>query len=399
MLKSKILLVVLLLVMFCGCADTSKQIWNIVVDQENLLATGSGKIVWQGTGEVVRNQWDNFVVTDWKNEEPKQMLISNKGNVLLECKQGEQLMQLSEDLIAVQHNGQQWQVCTPKGKEYFFNRADIQHNGDILLCGLQQGGSVLLNPKGEEICTFSQEILWASNELPGWYETPEGDSTCLLNFKGETVYKHVQRMVGQGRVLMKEDNVYSVIQADTGKELYQGDKNWRLYLDNLQLEQLPQGIQVEVNQKQYNMDFVKSWPYQGEPMYYIATGKEMKVVWDKNGNKLFDCSAAQWLEVAEGNHIATLMDHTLNVFDETGEIIWNKQGYKNVSIVNTKDKTVFCAVKDSTEKIDIFLLEGEQVLEDLDEVYEITSQGVSAKKGNISGIFNWDGKWMHQWKI
>ncbi len=398
MWKSKVLLVLMLLVLFCGCADTSKQVWNIVIDQKNLLATDSGKIIWQGTGEVVRNQWDNFVVTDWQNETPKQMLISNEGNVLLQCKEDEQLMQLSENLIAVQHSGQQWQVCTPSGKEYFFNRADIQQNGEILLCGLQSGGSVLLNPKGEEICAFSQEILWASNELQGWYETPNGDSTCLLNDKGEIVYKNVQRIVGQGRVLVKDERGYCVIQAETGKELYKGDKNWRLYLDNLKLEQLENGIQVQVAQRLYDMDFVKSWTNQNQLLYYIGTGKEMKVVWDAFGTELFACSAAQWLEVVQQNRIATLTDHTLKIFDETGKTIWAKKGYKNVSIVNTKEKTVLCAMQEHTEQTDVFSAEGEQLLDNLDEVYEITSQGVSAKKENVCGILSWDGTWLHQWK-
>ena len=381
-------------VLLAGCAEQPKrEVWSILLDGKSTLMDQRGVAVWQGDGEAVRNEWGNFVVTDWENEKPLQSIISHDGTVLVQGNEGEQILQLGEKLIAVQPEGEQWSLST-EDKTYHFDRADIQPDGKLLLCGLSEGGSALLDANGKELSRFSADFLWAASGLEDWYQS--GD--LLMDSTGVVRYSGVQRMVGQGRVLLRKDDGYQVIQADSGKQLYSGPKNWRVYLDNLQLEQQDGGIFFQAEDRQYQADFLNSWPYSGEPVYYMAQGAEVQALWNAQGERLFLRPAADWMEIIAPDRIACLEQQTLKMLDEKAQPLWEKEGYDYVWTVKCGEETLLCANRTQQPTIDIFSAEGESLLENLEVVYEITEKGVSAQKDGKTGIIDWKGNWLCRWE-
>ncbi len=380
-------------VLLSGCTEQPQEVWSLLLDGQSTLMSQRGEVIWQGDGEAVRNEWGNFVVTDWENEKPLQSIISHDGKTVWEGNAGEQLLQLGETLIAVQPEGQKWTLKTG-GKSYRFERAEIQPSGQLLLCGLDEGGSVLLSSDGKEERRFSQDYLWAASGLDGWYQS--GD--VLIDDTGKVRYSGVQRMVGQGRVLLQTEDGYSVVQADSGKEQYTGSQNWRVYLDELQLEQQQDGIFFEVDGKEYRADFLNSWPYVGQPMYYMAQGAQEQVLWDAQGRQLFLRQPADWLEIIAQDRIACLEQQTLKMLDENAQLLWEKQGYSYVWTAKCGEDMVLCANRVQKPTIDVFSIEGELLLQELEVIYEITEHGVSVQKDGKTGILDWKGNWSCRWE-
>lgn len=397
--KIRGILLAFALVALCGCSSRPSQLWSFAMPEQTVLVSNTGKVVWQGNGEAVRNPWGNFVVTDWTPAEPVQIVVSSEGKILVEGQPGQQLMQVTDSLIALQQPQELWHLSVPGGKEYNFERADTQPNGDVLLCGLQEGGSVRLNSKGEEVQRFSQNFLWASSGLQGWYESPNGDTIDLLDPHGKTVYTQVQRMVGQGRALIKQPKGYGVIQVEDGKKLYEGQENWRLYLDELQLEQQQQGFLIQGQGEDYWADLVNTWPYSGEAVYYMARGKEVEALWTQKGEQLFVRPVSQWSEILDEDSVAGLSDGILTVTDQHNKLQWKLEGCSTVWVEQGEQGAVLCVIQqDQPEKTHIYQQDGTAVVENLQAVYEVTPQGIACQKDGENGVLDWQGNWIFRLK-
>ena len=90
--KIRGILLAFALVALCGCSSRPSQLWSFAMPEQTVLVSNTGKVVWQGNGEAVRNPWGNFVVTDWTPAEPVQIVVSSEGKILVEGQPGQQLM-------------------------------------------------------------------------------------------------------------------------------------------------------------------------------------------------------------------------------------------------------------------------------------------------------------------
>lgn len=385
----------LLLIVFClaGCAaEKENALWSIPTENQTLLVTQSGKTVWQGNGDAVENQWGNVLVTDWQTGEPIQTLFEPSGRILMQTQPNEQIMQLSERLIAVQNAQQQWILKTPQGKQYRFERADLQKNGDILLCGVDNRQSVRLDKDGNELKTFSQEMIWSVDEPEGWYQTPNGE---LIDPQGKVVYENVERMLGDGKVLVKQDEKYCVFDVQSQKKIDCGTKNWRLYLEHLKIEQLEEGFLAESEQTEFLGDSFALYPIEDEIFCYSLKNSQKQLFWNRDGIPMFESEPLDWVQPIDENSIAAVSDQTLQLLSAKGQTVWKKQGYACAWTQQTEQGTVICAVNLSG-MTDVFSQTGECLFEGIEQVYQISQQGIVCLKQDKMAVFGWNGDCLYQ---
>lgn len=55
--------------------------------------------------------------------------------------------------------------------------------------------------------------------------------------------------------------------------------------------------------------------------------------------------------------------------------------------------------KDGAWRNDLLSLDGAVLLQELDEVYQIASDGASVRRGNIAGVMDWKGRWAVKYEL
>lgn len=391
---------------FCllaGCGQAGP-VWQLTVGQDTLLADARGREVWRGSGQAARNEYGCYLVTDFADGQPVQQLFSRQGEALAKSLPAEQLLQLGPQWIARQKMGEPWQLQIGDA-EYRFQSFYPQPDGSLLLCGLAEGGSVLLDAEGNAAARFEQDVIWPLSGAEGWYETPDGDLTALVDSQGEIRYRQVERMVGQGRVMLRSGEGHQVVDLATGRQLYAGDRAWRLYLDELQVAMEGADLLVPTPEGEERASYLDSWAWQDKTMYYLAvTDRQNQCVWDAGGKLLFCTQAWSWMEPVEPGLFLQSDGESIRMLDETGAELWRRDGYSNVTFLEG-ERTVLCAARSQpedgsslAEQYDLLSLEGEMLLEGLDAVYDAVPEGVAVRRGDTVGIADWKGNWQYFWK-
>lgn len=401
--KAAGLALVLGLCLLAGCGRQGP-VWQLTVGQDTLLADAGGREIWRGSGQAARNEFGCYLVTEFADGQPVQQLFSRQGELLASSLPGEQLLQLGPDWIARQKMGEYWRLPIDQ-EEYRFQSFYIQPDGSLLLCGLEGGGSLLLDADGAVAARFEQDVIWPLSEASGWYETPDGEHTALVDSQGQLRYHQVERMVGQGRALLQADGGYQVVELDTGKVLYTGTEAWRLYLDGLQVSMKGSGLRIPTPQGKESASYLDSWAWQGRTAYYLAAADGgSQYVWDAQGGLLFAAEAWDWMEPVEPGLFLQSDGDTIRMLDETGAELWRREGYQSVTFLDG-EQTVLCCARGSVDsqeaavriQYDLLSLEGELLLEGLDAVYDAAPEGVAVRRGDTVGIADWKGNWKYFW--
>ena len=155
--KAAGLALVLGLCLLAGCGRQGP-VWQLTVGQDTLLADAGGREIWRGSGQAARNEFGCYLVTEFADGQPVQQLFSRQGEVLASSLPGEQLLQLGPDWIARQKMGEYWRLPIDQ-EEYRFQSFYIQPDGSLLLCGLEGGGSLLLDADGAVAARFEQDVI------------------------------------------------------------------------------------------------------------------------------------------------------------------------------------------------------------------------------------------------
>lgn len=386
----------------CGKAEMENRGWCLPLEDETVLTTTDGEEFAATEGEAVENEYGNYLITDTNGA---QRLVDGKGNLLAQASAGAALCQPAKEWAMVQRADGLWVPQKLGGdplEEYACSSALAREDGGLMLS--MPDATVWLSETGAEQGRWNPGTVWEADGLSGWYELDDGQTICLIDPQGQVRWQDVERMVGQGRALVRAADGWQVVQAETGAVLYEGPQRWWLYLDELQLEWGADGaLKVRTGEPSgVQVGWVNSWPYEGQVRYYLASATPAgNLLWGSTGRLLLTDPVGQWLEPAEPGKILRFDGEGIAMLDEQGAVLWQKDGYQEASLVSGDGFVAIRAGydKDGAWRNDLLSLDGAVLLQELDEVYQIAPDGASVRRGNTAGVIDWKGRWAVKYEL
>lgn len=386
----------------CGQAEMEDRAWCLPLEDETVLTTTGGREFAATEGEAVENEYGNYLITDTNGQ---QWLVDETGALLAQAPAGTPLCQPAKEWAMVQRTNGLWVPQKLGGdplEEYACSRALAREDGGLMLS--TPSATVWLDEAGREQGRWEPGTIWEADGLPGWYELDDGQTISLIDPQGKVRWQDVDRMLGQGRVLLRTEGGWQVVQAETGAVLYKGPQRWWLYLDELHLEREESGaLTVRTGEPMdVQVGWVSSWPYEEQVQYYLANGTPAgNLLWNSSGRLLLADPVGQWLEPAEPGKIFRFDGESIAMLDEQGAVLWQKDGYQEASLVSGDG---FVAIRTGYDKDgawlnDLLSLDGAVLLQELDEIYQIAPDGASVRKGNMAGVMDWKGRWAVKYEL
>ena len=386
----------------CGKAEMEDRAWCLPLKDQTILTTTDGEEFVSTQGEAVENEYGNYLITDTNGA---QWLLDENAHLLAHAPAGASLRQPAKQWALLQRTDELWVPQKLGGdplEEYACSSALARTDSGLMLS--TPTATVWLNAAGMEQGRWNPGTIWQADGLPGWYELDDGQTICLIDPQGQVRWQNVERMLGQGRALLRTANGWQVVQVETGAVLYEGPQRWWLYLDELHLEWgesgsltvctgEPMGVQV---------GWVNSWPYEESAQYYLSSGTPAgNLLWNSTGHLLLADTVGQWLEPAEPGKIFRFDGDGIAMLDEQGTVLWQKSGYQEASLLSGDGGVLIRAGydKNGVWLNDLLSLDGTVLLQELDEVYQIAPDGASVRRGNNAGIMDWKGRWAVKYEL